>query len=167
MDWTWLQAEKLIKVSQRRPNPRIRYFFCGQSSARVNALHGVKEASLSKDSSRQWKKFRHGILPGQGTAPTWRSIQGHAIAAAPAPRSPRPGCWPSADQRGWRAQLLRARTRVSQSCGMHRGTSPTKTRPLLGPYCRPMHRITGGSWGGGRLLVGEVPLYGFARDSMR
>ena len=41
----------------------------------------------------------------------------------------------------------------------YRGTSLTKTRPPLGPYCRPMPRVLWGSWGGGRLLMSEVPLY--------
>ena len=29
----------------------------------------------------------------------------------------------------------------------------------LGPYRRPMPRVPGGSWGVGRFLMGEVPLY--------
>jgi hypothetical protein len=33
----------------------------------------------------------------------------------------------------------------------------------LGPYRRPMPRVLGGSWGGGRFLTGEVPLYGIRR----
>ena len=33
-----------------------------------------------------------------------------------------------------------------------------KTRPL-GPYRSLMPRVLGGSWGGGRFLMGEVPLY--------
>ena len=30
----------------------------------------------------------------------------------------------------------------------------------LGPYRRPLPRVAGGTWGGGRFLMGEVPLYG-------
>ena len=37
----------------------------------------------------------------------------------------------------------------------YRGTSP----PPLGPYRRPMPRVLGGSEGGGRFLMGEIPLY--------
>ena len=33
---------------------------------------------------------------------------------------------------------------------MYRGTSPTRKRTLLGPYCRPMPRVLGGSQGGPR-----------------
>ena len=46
--------------------------------------------------------------------------------------------------------------------GLYRGTSLTRKRTPLGPYSRPMPRVLGGSWGGGRFLMGEVPLY---RDS--
>ena len=35
---------------------------------------------------------------------------------------------------------------------------PTLRNPL-GTYRRPMPRVLGGSWGGGRFLMGEVPLY--------
>jgi hypothetical protein len=34
-----------------------------------------------------------------------------------------------------------------------------KETPPLGPYRRPMPRVLGGSWEGGRFLMGEVPLY--------
>ena len=40
----------------------------------------------------------------------------------------------------------------------YRGTSLTKKRTPLGPYGRPMPRVLVGSWGGGRFLMGEVPL---------
>ena len=33
-----------------------------------------------------------------------------------------------------------------------------KKHPPLGPYRRPMPRVLGGSEGGGRFLMGEVPL---------
>jgi len=42
--------------------------------------------------------------------------------------------------------------------GMYRGTSPIRTRTTLRPYRRPMPRVLGGAKGGGRCLVGEVPL---------
>jgi len=41
----------------------------------------------------------------------------------------------------------------------YRGTSLIRKRTPLGPYRRPMPRVLGGSWGGGRFLMGEVPLY--------
>jgi len=33
-----------------------------------------------------------------------------------------------------------------------------RKRSPLGPYCRPVPRVVGESYGGGRLLIGEVPL---------
>ena len=42
----------------------------------------------------------------------------------------------------------------------YRGASLIRKRILLGPYRRPMPRVLGGSWGGERFLMGEVPLYG-------
>ena len=42
---------------------------------------------------------------------------------------------------------------------MYRGTSLTRKRTPLGPYSRTMPRVLGGSWGGGRFLMNEVPLY--------
>ena len=44
---------------------------------------------------------------------------------------------------------------IDQPC---RGTSPTRKHPPLGSYRRPMPRALGGSLGGGRFLMGEVPL---------
>ena len=44
----------------------------------------------------------------------------------------------------------------------YRGTSPTRKRTPLGPYRRSMPRVLGGSQGGGRFPVGEVPLYAHA-----
>ena len=41
----------------------------------------------------------------------------------------------------------------------YRGTLLIRNRTLLGPYRRPMPRVLGGSWGGGRFIMGEVPLY--------
>ena len=41
----------------------------------------------------------------------------------------------------------------------YRGTLVTGKRTPLGPYRRPMSRVLGGSRGGGRFLMGEVPLY--------
>ena len=40
----------------------------------------------------------------------------------------------------------------------YRGTSLTRKRTLLGTYSRPRPRVLGGAWGGGRFLMGEVPL---------
>ena len=40
----------------------------------------------------------------------------------------------------------------------YRGTSLTRKRTPLGPHRRPMPRVLGGSWGGGRFLMGEVTL---------
>ena len=39
------------------------------------------------------------------------------------------------------------------------GNLAYKKPPPPGPYRRPMPRVLGGSWGGGRFLMGEVPLY--------
>ena len=36
------------------------------------------------------------------------------------------------------------------------GASLTGKRTPLGPYRRPMPRVLGGSWGGGRFLMSEV-----------
>ena len=41
----------------------------------------------------------------------------------------------------------------------YRGTSLIRKRTPLGPYRRPTPRVLGGSQGGGRFLMGEVPLY--------
>ena len=41
----------------------------------------------------------------------------------------------------------------------YRGTSLERKRNPLGPYRRPMPRVLGVSKGGGRVLMGEVPLY--------
>ena len=43
--------------------------------------------------------------------------------------------------------------------GSYRSTSLTRNRNPLGPYRRPMPRVLWGSGGGGRFLMGEVPLY--------
>ena len=37
-------------------------------------------------------------------------------------------------------------------------TSLARKRTPLGPCCRPKPRVLGGSYGGGRFLMGEVPL---------
>jgi hypothetical protein len=50
----------------------------------------------------------------------------------------------------------------SQNSGVvcpYRGTSLIRKSALLGPYRTPMSRVVGGSWWGGRFLMGEVPLY--------
>ena len=41
----------------------------------------------------------------------------------------------------------------------YRGTSLIRKCNPLGPYRRPMPRVLGGSWGGWRFLMGEVPQY--------
>ena len=48
---------------------------------------------------------------------------------------------------------------ASPTVGACRATSLTKKRTRLGPYRRPMPRVLGVSKGGGRFLMGEVPLY--------
>ena len=40
----------------------------------------------------------------------------------------------------------------------YRGTSLIRKRTPLGPYSRPTPRVLGGSLGGGRFIMGEVPL---------
>ena len=40
----------------------------------------------------------------------------------------------------------------------YRGASLIRQRTPLGPYRRPMPRVLGGSEGGGRFFMGEVPL---------
>ena len=40
----------------------------------------------------------------------------------------------------------------------YRVTSLIRKRTLPGPYRRLTPRVIGGSWGGGRFLMGEVPL---------
>ena len=47
----------------------------------------------------------------------------------------------------------------------YRGTLLIRNSALLGPYRRPMPRVLGGSWGGGRSRFGEVPLYGMSHES--
>ena len=41
---------------------------------------------------------------------------------------------------------------------LHRGSSLIINSTPLGTYSRTMSRVLGGSWGGGRFLMGEVPL---------
>ena len=40
----------------------------------------------------------------------------------------------------------------------YRGTSLIRNSLPLGPYRRPVPRVLGGAWGGGRFLVSEAPL---------
>ena len=42
----------------------------------------------------------------------------------------------------------------------YRGNSIIRNRHPVGPYRGPMSRVLGGSQGGGRFLMGEVPLCG-------
>jgi len=43
-----------------------------------------------------------------------------------------------------------------------RGATLTRKRHPLGPYRRRMPRVLWGSYGGGRFLMGEVPLQGLS-----
>ena len=45
----------------------------------------------------------------------------------------------------------------------YRGNPLTRKRSPLGPYRRPMPRVLGGSSGGGRFLMGGIPLYPYRR----
>jgi hypothetical protein len=68
---------------------------------------------------------------------------------------------PFLDSRWPASKTLPAPSRVASLKGIawvYRGTSPIRKRTPLGPYRRPMPRVVGGSWGGGRCLMGEVPL---------
>ena len=47
---------------------------------------------------------------------------------------------------------------LTSEAPLYRGTSLTKQRTPLGPYRRLMPRVLRGSEGGGRFLMGEVPL---------
>ena len=49
--------------------------------------------------------------------------------------------------------------------GQHRGTSLIRNRHPAGPYRRPMPRALGVSWGDGRFLTSELPLYGSVSQS--
>ena len=51
-----------------------------------------------------------------------------------------------------------ADSRIQEHPIQNKGTSFTRKRTPLGPYRGPIPRILGGSWGGGRCLMGEVPL---------
>ena len=46
------------------------------------------------------------------------------------------------------------------------GTSLIRSRTPLGPYRWPMPRVPEGSYGGGRFLMGEVPLYVNAEEKL-
>ena len=48
----------------------------------------------------------------------------------------------------------------------YRGTSLIRKRTPLGPYRRLMPRVLGGSWGGGRFLMSEVPMYTLSREPL-
>ena len=54
--------------------------------------------------------------------------------------------------------LSTSHARIITGTDAYRGTSPIKNAPPLGPYSRPIPRVLGGSWGGGRFLMSEVPL---------
>ena len=61
----------------------------------------------------------------------------------------------------------RPRLKLTAEQNTYRGISLTRKRTLLGPYRRPMPRLQGGSWGGGRFLISEVPLQRAARLLLR
>ena len=52
----------------------------------------------------------------------------------------------------------RYRAEISGFNAVYKGASILRKSTPLGPYCRPMPRVLGGSCGGGRVRVGEVPL---------
>jgi len=54
--------------------------------------------------------------------------------------------------------LKRSRDPFRITAGLYMGIPLIRTPPLLGPYSRTMPGVLGGSLGGGRFLVGEVPL---------
>ena len=65
------------------------------------------------------------------------------------------------------AQSYTSRSESAATVGPYIGLGPTvqgylahkKTHsPKTLPYCRPMSRVLGGSRGGGRFFMGEVPL---------
>ena len=45
------------------------------------------------------------------------------------------------------------------ACIRYRGTSLIRNCAPLGPYSRTMPRVLGGSLGGGRFLMSQIPLY--------
>ena len=49
---------------------------------------------------------------------------------------------------------------------VYRGTPLKRKRSPLGPYRRPVPRVLGGSQGGGRFLMSEVPLQGLRIDGL-
>jgi len=62
-----------------------------------------------------------------------------------------------------RLSLVRSRLALRVAVALelpYRGTSFIRKQPLVGHYRRHMPRVLGGSLGGERFLMGEVPLYG-------
>ena len=59
----------------------------------------------------------------------------------------------------WRDASVAPRFWVCLTRATYGGTSLKRRRTPLGPYRRPMTRVLGGSSGGGRFLMGEVPLF--------
>ena len=68
--------------------------------------------------------------------------------------------YPSGGGRGSRVPLWKHLGQPSavRPEASYRGTSLARKQPPLGPYPRPMPSVLGGSSGGGRFLMGEVPL---------
>ena len=54
---------------------------------------------------------------------------------------------------------------LPQKCASPTSTSLIRKNPLPGPYSRIISRAICRHWGGGRFLMGEVPLYGGAFSS--
>ena len=50
-------------------------------------------------------------------------------------------------------------TPMARGRSTYRGNSLIRNRHPVGPYRRPMPRVLGGSYGGGRFLVDKMPLY--------
>ena len=65
----------------------------------------------------------------------------------------------SARQKNETCKTRRGSTKLSIFGVVYRGTSLSRNCTPLGPYRRPIPRVLGGSQGGGRFLMGEVPLY--------
>ena len=58
--------------------------------------------------------------------------------------------------RFWASPQEHYRLLLESGSWVYRGTSLISERTLRGPYLRPMTRVLGGSWGGGRFLMGEI-----------
>ena len=59
---------------------------------------------------------------------------------------------------GFQSNARKTLQGVSSSLGSGTGVLHTRKRTPLGPYLRPVPRVLWGFQGGGRFLMGEVPL---------